>query len=93
MGVSGLINAYRNAANNALNNAEIIEKLIENKYQLSFTYRELNEVMHILKQEKYNIISTNFQENCSLVFSVRKSVSEKAEKSFNAMHKVQIKAL
>jgi uncharacterized YigZ family protein len=93
LGMSGLINAYRNAANSALKNAEIIEKLIENKYHLSFTYNELNEVMHILKQEKYNIVSTNFRENCSLVFSVRKSVSEKAEKLFNGIYKVQIKAL
>jgi len=93
LGVSGLINAYKNATADALKNADIIEKHIEKKYQIDFTYNELNEVMHILKQENFNIINTDFQENCSLIFSVRKSYSEKAEKIFNKMYKVLFKPL
>ncbi len=93
LGVSGLINAYKNAAAEALNNAEILEKIIERKFKISFTYNELNEVMHILKQENYNIVSTDFQETCSLIFSVRKSETEKAEKVFNDLYKVQLKEL
>lgn len=93
LGVCGLINAYRTAATAALNNAEILEKIIECNYKISFTYNELNEVMHLLKQENYNIVSTDFQETCSLVFSVRKSEAEKAEQLFNAMYKVQLKEL
>lgn len=93
LGVSGLINAYRTAATDALNNAEILEKIIECNYKISFTYNELNEVMQLLKQENYNIVSTDFQETCSLVFSVRKSEAEKAEQLFNAMYKVQLKEL
>ncbi len=93
LGVSGLINAYRTAATEALNNAEIFEKIIERNYKVSFTYNELNEVMQLLKQENYNIVSTDFQETCSLVFSVRKSETEKAKQLFNAMYKVQLKEL
>lgn len=93
LGVSGLINAYRTATTEALNNAEILEKIIECNYKISFTYNELNEVMQLLKQENYNIVSTDFQETCSLVFSVRKSEAEKAEQLFNAMYKVQLKEL
>jgi len=92
LGVSGLIHAYKNATADALKNADIIDKHIEKKYQIDFTYNELNEVMHILKQENFNIINTDFQENCSLIFSVRKSYSEKAEKIFNEMYKVQFKS-
>ena len=91
LGVGGLINAYKNAANDALKNAEIVERLIEKRYKISFTYNELNDVMHLLKQEKYNIENTDFQENCSLVFSVRKSKSENAERLFNELYKVQLK--
>lgn len=93
LGVSGLINAYRNAAIDALNNAEILEKLIEKRYKISFTYNELNEVMHIIKQENYIIQSTNFQESCSLIFSVRKSEADKAEKRFYNLYKVQLKEI
>ena len=93
LGVSGLINAYRNAACNAINNAEILEKVIEKKYKLSFTYNELNEVMQIIKQKNYNIQCTDFQESCSLIFSVRKSEAENAEKTFNNLYKVQLKEI
>ncbi|NQU53694.1 MAG: YigZ family protein [Bacteroidetes bacterium] len=93
LGVSGLINAYRNAATDALNNAEILEKLIEKKYNISFSYIELNEVMHIIKRENYNIQNTDFQESCSLIFSVRKSEANKAEKIFNDLYKVQLKEI
>ena len=91
LGVSGLINAYRNATRDVLNNADIIEKIVEIQYQINFTYNELNEVMHILKQENFNIVSTDFKENCSLVFSVRKSEAAMAEKIFNDLYKVQFK--
>ena len=93
LGVSGLINAYKSAANDVLKNSEIVEKLIENRYKISFTYNELNEVMHLLKQENYNIESTDFQESCSLIFSVRKSKSENAVRLFNELYKVQLKEI
>lgn len=93
LGVSGLINAYKNAANDVLNNSKILIKLIEKKYKVSFTYNELNDVMHLLKQENYNIINTDFKESCSLIFSVRKSEAENAEKLFNRLYKVQLKEI
>lgn len=91
LGVSGLINAYRNAAADSLNNVEILEKRIEKNFELIFTYNELNNVMHILKHENYNIRSTDFQESCSLIFSVRKSEANKAEKIFGELYKVKFK--
>ena len=93
LGVSGLINAYRNATTDALNNANILNKIIENKFELSFTYNELNDVMHIIKTENYNIINTDFQETCRLIFSVRKSETERAEKVFGKLYKVQLKGI
>ena len=93
LGVSGLINAYRNAAFEALNVAGIVEKLIEKKYQIRFTYEEMNDVMQIIKQENYNIIDTDFREDCTILFSVRKSEAEKAEKIFSAFYKIQMEEI
>lgn len=93
LGVSGLINAYRTAAAEALKNAEISARLIENRYELHFTYSELNEVMHIIKQENLNIENTQFAEKCSLVFSVRKSEALKIEQTFINFYGVEIKKL
>ena len=91
LGVSGLINAYKSAANDVLNNSKIINKLIEQRYKISFTCNELNDVMHLLKQEDYTIVKTDFKESCSLVFSVRKSEARNAEKLFKELYKVQLK--
>ena len=93
LGVSGLINAYRTAANEALKAAKISTKLIENNYELHFTYSELNEVMHIIKQENLNIVNTKFEEKCSLVFSVRKSEALKIQQTFINFYGVEIKKL
>jgi len=93
LGVSGLINAYRTAASEALKNAVISTRLIENRYELHFTYSELNEVMHIIKQENLNITDTKFEEKCSLVFSVRKSEALGIEQTFINFYGVKIKKL
>jgi uncharacterized YigZ family protein len=93
LGVSGLINAYRTAAAEALKNAKVLTKLIENVYELHFTYNELNEVMHIMKQENLNVVNTRFEEKCSLVFSVRKSEATHTEQIFINFYGVEIKKL
>ncbi len=90
LGVSGLINAYRTAASEALKNAEIKTKLIEQCFELDFTYNELNDVMQIIKQENLNTITTQFEEKCKLVFSVRKSEAKKAEEIFKNFYGVKI---
>ena len=90
LGVSGLINAYRSAAADALKNATIIEKMIENKYFIDFTYNELNEVMQIIKQENLNILQTRFEERCRILFSVRKSEAQNAEQIFQNFYGVEI---
>ncbi|MGC9354952.1 MAG: IMPACT family protein, partial [Mariniphaga sp.] len=55
LGTSGLINAYRTAAAEAIKNAKIETRIIEEKFLLKFTYKEMNDVMQIIKQENLNI--------------------------------------
>ncbi len=90
LGTSGLINAYRTAAADALTNAKIKTKIIVCKFQLQFTYNEMNEVMLIIKQENLNIESTRFEVECSLVFTVRKSEAQRIENIFGELHTVKI---
>ena len=91
LGVSGLINAYRNAAADALGNAEIKQKIIEREVVLDFTYNELADVMNIIKQENLTVIQTQFEEKCNLIFSVRKSEYEKVMKIFKNIYGVNLK--
>ncbi len=91
LGTSGLINAYKTATEDVLNNAEIISKLIERKYELSFEYPLLNKVMHTIKQEGLDITTTDFKESCKLWFKVRKNEAEKAQKIFDEIYGVELK--
>jgi uncharacterized YigZ family protein len=91
LGVSGLINAYRNAAADALGNAEIKQRIIEREVILDFTYNELADVMNIIKQENLTVIQTRFEEKCNLIFSVRKSDYEKVMKIFKNIYGVNLK--
>ena len=93
LGVGGLINAYKNAAADALNNAEIVEKPIERKFRLEFTYNELNGVMLLIKQNNLNVITTDFKETCSLDFSVLKSQAEHAFQLFDEFYGVTVKSM
>lgn len=92
LGVSGLINAYRNAAADALKNAEIKQKIIEREVILDFTYTELAEVMNVIKQENLAVASTRFEDKCNLVFSVRKCEYEKVMKIFSGIYGVSVKS-
>lgn len=93
LGVSGLINAYRNAAADALNNAEITEKIIEKNYVLDFSYNELNQVMQIVKNENLTVINTRFEEKCRLLVSIRISEEERINHIFNNFYGVEIQKL
>ncbi|HNW88401.1 MAG TPA: YigZ family protein [Bacteroidales bacterium] len=72
LGVPGLINAYKTAAKEALENNTIVEKTVNDVYEVLFTYEQMNDVMRILKDENIKQLSQNFDLNCKIEFSVRK---------------------
>lgn len=93
LGTSGLINAYKTAAADALNRAKIVTKIIENKYKLHFTYPLMNDVMTIIKQENLNITDTQFEIECDLFFTVRKSEAGRIEKIFQNYYGLEIEQI
>jgi uncharacterized YigZ family protein len=86
LGVGGLINAYREAAADALAQAEIVERTVNEIYSLSFDYLRMNDVMKIIKEEKLELLSQDFQLTPSLTFSVRKS---KAVQVYDLLKKME----
>ena len=93
LGVSGLINAYKTAAAQALKNAIIIEKTVNEIYQINFEYTLINEVMKILKDHKVSIKNQLFENNCELSFSVRKNNSLQIENQLKKVNGLKIKYL
>lgn len=73
LGVPGLINAYKTAAIEAIQAAEIVEKTVNDIYELHFDYLLMNEVMRLIKDERLNILSQDFDNSCSIKIEIRKS--------------------
>lgn len=73
LGVPGLINAYKNATLEALANAQIIEKTVNDVYEIAFDYLQMNEIMRIIKDEQLEIINQVFDTSCVIEFAVRKA--------------------
>jgi uncharacterized YigZ family protein len=73
LGTSGLIHAYRSAAEDCLQHADIIERTVEKKLRLSFTYEQMSQVMHIIKEEGLIVENQDFREDCRIEVNVRES--------------------
>ncbi len=73
LGTSGLITAYREAALDAINNALIIEKTVNDIYQVDFDYGVMNDVMRIIKEEEPQIVKQEFDLHCMFQLSIRQS--------------------
>lgn len=70
LGVPGLINAYKTATADALSNAPVAEKWIEDKYELSFDYPGMGEVMYLLRQSEASIYEQDLQLFCRVVAGI-----------------------
>ena len=93
LGVGGLINAYRTAAKWALDAATIVEKTIDNYYQLKFEYKNMSKVMRLLNDYDVEITNRILELDCELHIAVRKSISEKLFQKFEDFFGVEIRQL
>ena len=80
LGVSGLINAYKNAARDALENAETITKYIEKKIEIGYSYDHTGEVMKVINDGSYHIIDNRYDPLPLLILKVRASKTEVLKK-------------
>lgn len=91
LGVSGLINAYRNAAQDAIIQAEIIEKLVEKQLLIEFDYGVMNEVMKIFKDEKLPQNEPKFDLRCQIKTQVRLNELSRIEEGLKKIEGLLIK--
>jgi len=82
LGVSGLINAYKTAAADALTRAEIVERTVNEVYELRFNYEAMNDIMKIVKDDGLQLLSTQFDMECNLNFRIRKSEADRVNEKF-----------
>lgn len=91
LGVGGLIQAYKTGAKLALESSNIVEKTIDELFQLNFGYPEMNTVMRIIKDEKLNITEQKMELDCEFILSIRKKEANRIFEIFNSTYKVTIK--
>ena len=76
LGTGGLISAYKAAAIEAIVNAEVIEKTVDKEVSFIFEYPFLNDVMKIVKDLEPEIVSQQFDMDCTMTLRIRKAQYE-----------------
>ena len=90
LGVSGLINAYKETAKITITNAKIEERKIKDVYKIEFEYPLINNVMQVLKNEEIEIKGTSYYgNNVVITFEVAWTKKEEISKQFSNIHGVK----
>ena len=76
LGVSGLIQAYREAAQDVLANAEIIEKTVDRVIKVDFSYISMNGVMRVIMEMSPRIDEQCFDNLCTMRLRIRESEAD-----------------
>ena len=93
LGVPGLIRSYKTAASEAIQEATIVTKTIKEQYKVSFKYPQMNNVMRLVKEYDLEVINTDFQIDCKLIFAVPKSKANDVVDTFKKNHELNIKKM
>jgi uncharacterized YigZ family protein len=94
LGASGLINAYKTSAHEALAAARVIEKLVEDIYQIRFDYALMSDVMNTVKKLELDILKQDFGNEGIIQFALRQSeVKEKLRHLRAGVAKVRIEEI
>jgi len=93
LGVSGLINAYKNATIDGITNSEIVVEIIENKFELIFDYSLQNSIMRIIKDEHLEVSFSEFEMKCKLHILIRCNKSKAVINKFELLEGLKIRKI
>ncbi|HMI05335.1 MAG TPA: YigZ family protein [Pedobacter sp.] len=93
LGVPGLINAYKTAAAESIKESKIIEKTVNDIYEIRFDYLVMNDVMKLVKDEQLTILDQDFDNSCMMKLEIRKSELNAILGKIEKMESIQIKYL
>jgi len=91
LGVPGLINAYKMATEEALTHAVVVEKTVNDVYTISFDYLQMNDVMRLIKDADLIILNQQFDNDCSIQLSIRKTQVNQFLGKLDKLNGVKIK--
>ena len=76
LGVPGLIAAYKESTAQVLAECEIVERTVDVRIEVSFSYIAMNDVMRIVKEMQPKVLNQVFDNLCTMTLSIRESESE-----------------
>ncbi|MDR0227981.1 MAG: YigZ family protein [Flavobacteriaceae bacterium] len=90
LGVGGLITAYRATAQMAMEVADIVERTIDKNFKVRFEYKDMNNVMRVIKEKNLNIVNQTMEMSCEIELSIRKSEYDQALEAFVPFYEVKV---
>jgi uncharacterized YigZ family protein len=90
LGVSGLINAYKEAAAEAIAHNEIVTKIVTEKVRITFDYLAMNDVMRLIKDYELEILKQDFDLECQMTFAVRLQLKDEVIEKLQKIEKVKL---
>lgn len=76
LGVPGLIAAYKESTALVLAECEIVERTVDVKISVSFSYIAMNDVMRVVKDMQPKVLGQEFDNLCTMTLSIREGDSE-----------------
>ena len=93
LGVGGLISAYKTTAKLSLETSVVKQMDILIPFKLTFEYKELSQVMRIIKKFQLVLKSQRLEMECEVVILAKKSVEKSLQTTFEAFHKIKVEIL
>ena len=93
LGVGGLISAYKTTAKLSLEASDIKTLDILITFKLNFEYKDLSQVMRIIKKQQLVLKSQRLEMECEVVVLVKKSGKKSLQTTFEAFHKIKVEIL
>jgi len=90
LGVPGLINAYKTAAAMALQLSPVVQKPVTVRWQITFAYTQMSEVMRWVKAFNCIVKEQDMQLFCKLIIDVPRSRMNELKTLFDDMQQVEI---
>ena len=79
LGVPGLIAADKESAAAVLDAAQVVERTVDRRIRIEFSYIAMNDVMRIIKEDQPTIEEQTFDNLCSMTLSIRESKADAVE--------------
>ena len=93
LGVPGLINAYKTASSLVLQCTPVVQKAVETKYELHFSYTEINDVMRVIKQYNCTVYKNETQLFCLVQVGIPRTKADEIVSQLQEVRNLELHVL